>query len=278
MQEVSVFFTSLTDLQRVLILFAGLSFFYVIEFVIPLFRFHYHKLRHFGINIVFTLSTLIISFVLAFLLNAATHVTERFHFGLLYIFRLPGWLFFIAGLLLLDLIGAYLVHVAEHAFRWMWRFHLIHHTDMHVDASTANRHHPGESVFRLLFTALAVLVAGAPFWLLIAYQSLSVLLAQCNHANIKLPPKADLLISIVFVSPGMHKVHHHAHQPYTDSNFGNIFSFWDRLFGTYRALPQADIEYGIDTHRATADHSGIVHMFALPFRPLRKKAGSKFSD
>jgi sterol desaturase/sphingolipid hydroxylase (fatty acid hydroxylase superfamily) len=48
------------------------------------------------------------------------------------------------GLLLLDLIGAYLVHFVEHKTKFLWRFHLIHHTDTWVDTTSANRHHPGK--------------------------------------------------------------------------------------------------------------------------------------
>jgi sterol desaturase/sphingolipid hydroxylase (fatty acid hydroxylase superfamily) len=97
---------------------------------------------------------------------------------------MPVWVFMIAGMLLLDLIGAYFIHWIQHKIKWMWKFHMVHHADTYVDTTTANRHHPGESVFRAVFTLLAVVVTGAPMWLVMLYQSLSALLSQFNHANI----------------------------------------------------------------------------------------------
>ena len=128
----------------------------------------------------------------------------------------------------------------------MWKFHMVHHADTHVDTTTANRHHPGESVLRAVFTMFGVFICGAPIWLLMMYQSLSVVATQFNHANIRLPLWIDKALSWFLVSPNMHKVHHHYMRPQTDSNYGNIFSVWDRLFGTYNDTPVEQIQYGLD--------------------------------
>jgi sterol desaturase/sphingolipid hydroxylase (fatty acid hydroxylase superfamily) len=87
----------------------------------------------------------------------------------------------------LDLIGAYLVHLVEHKTKVLWRFHLIHHTDTWIDTTTANRHHPGESVIRFTFTAIGVLLIGSPMWLVLS--NLIRWATQFNHANISLPKK-----------------------------------------------------------------------------------------
>ena len=174
------------------------------------------------------------------------------------------------GLLLLDLIGAYFAHWVQHSIPVLWKFHLIHHTDVFVDTTTANRHHPGESLIRFACTILAVLIAGAPMWLVFLYQSLSVVFSQFNHANIQLPKKLDTFISFFIVSPDMHKVHHHYLLPYTDTNYGNIFSVWDRLFGTFSSLSNAEIVYGIDTHQHVEQHSGIKKMLKIPFEKIQK--------
>ena len=123
---------------------------------------------------------------------------------------------------------------------------MVHHSDTYVDTTTANRHHPGESVFRAIFTLIAVFIIGAPIWLVMMYQSISVVLSQFNHANISLPAKLDRMISWIIVSPNMHKIHHHYLQPETDSNYGNIFSLWDRLFGTFRKMDLSKLKYGLD--------------------------------
>jgi sterol desaturase/sphingolipid hydroxylase (fatty acid hydroxylase superfamily) len=179
------------------------------------------------------------------------------------------WIFTIIGLLILDLIGAYLIHLIQHKVKILWRFHLIHHTDTWIDTTSANRHHPGESVMRFIFTILGVLIVGSPIWMVFLYQSLSLVSTQFTHANIVLPKKFDIFLSYFIVSPDMHKVHHHYVLPYTDSNYGNIFSVWDRLFGTFKTLDREKIIYGVDTHLKPEENNKLSNLLAIPFQKLR---------
>jgi sterol desaturase/sphingolipid hydroxylase (fatty acid hydroxylase superfamily) len=154
----------------------------------------------------------------------------------------------------------------------MWKFHLIHHTDTHVDVTTALRHHPGESVFRAVFTILAIFVAGAPIAVVFIYQTFSALFSQFNHANFRIPRSLDKALSWVIVTPDMHKVHHHYQQPLTDTNYGNIFSLWDRIFRTFAQVRSTtDIVYGIDTHMDESEHNDVKNLMAIPFQPYRKR-------
>ncbi|HTJ11693.1 MAG TPA: sterol desaturase family protein [Dinghuibacter sp.] len=269
MSDWSQYWAHIPSSHRTLILVSGLLFFWLLEGPLPLTRAPYRRLPHTGVNLFFTLTTVVINFAFAFLIVRTCTWSEAHHFGLLYLVRMPSWLFWLLGLLLLDLISAWLVHWIEHQVRWLWQLHLVHHLDRHVDTTTANRHHPGESVVRALFTLLAVAVTGAPIWVLMLYQSLSVLFAQFNHANIRLPDRLDRALSWVLVSPDMHKVHHHYRQPFTDSNYGNIFSMWDRLFGTFRSLPPSGLTYGLDTHMEESDTVG--NLLAAPFRKYRPR-------
>jgi sterol desaturase/sphingolipid hydroxylase (fatty acid hydroxylase superfamily) len=160
----------------------------------------------------------------------------------------------------------------------MWKFHIIHHADSWVDTTTANRHHPGESIFRAAFTLLAVWLTGSPIWLVFLYQFLSVLFSQFNHANISLPKWLDNLISWVIVSPDMHKVHHHYVQPFTDSNYGNLFSIWDRIFGTFeRVADTKTLRYGIDIYTREEENNRLGRLLRIPFDKYRPPAGAKFS-
>lgn len=179
------------------------------------------------------------------------------------------WLYSLIGLLLLDLIGAYLVHLIEHKVKFLWRFHLIHHSDTWIDTTSANRHHPGESIIRFVFTTLGILIVGAPIWMVFLYQTLSVFSTQFTHANISMPKKLDYFLSYFIVSPNMHKVHHHSALPYTDSNYGNIFSIWDRLFGTYMYLPKEEIIYGIDTYMKPEENNLLKNLLKIPFQKPR---------
>ncbi|MBK9455323.1 MAG: sterol desaturase family protein [Bacteroidetes bacterium] len=276
MQSLVQYFETIPALHRSLILFGGMLFFYLIEYAAPLFKFKYRKLQHAGINLLFTLTTIIINFLFAFTIVKIGDWSIQQHIGILTFLNINLLWYTIIGLLLMDLIGAYTVHYVEHKIKWMWRFHLIHHSDTHIDTTSANRHHPGESVFRLFFTVIAVGIIGAPIWLVMMYQSASVVLSQFNHANIRLPLWLDKTLSWVIVSPNMHKVHHHYVQPYTDSNYGNIFSIWDRIFGTYTTLAPEKITYGIDTHMLPEENNRVGNLFAIPFQPYRAPKGSKF--
>jgi sterol desaturase/sphingolipid hydroxylase (fatty acid hydroxylase superfamily) len=272
------FFEHIRSWERSAILGGGLVLFWIIEGVLPLVRFRYRKVRHAGLNLFFTLTTVIINLFFASLIIRTADYSTDHHSGLLYLLPMPLWLFTLAGLLLLDFIGAWLIHWLHHRVKWLWKFHLIHHSDTWVDTTTANRHHPGESVFRAIFTLLAVGISGAPVWLVFLYQSLSVLFSQFNHANISLPKWLDTSLGWVIVSPDMHKVHHHYTQPLTDTNYGNIFSIWDRLFGTYSFVKDTrSLRYGIDTHPEEREHNNMGQLLGMPFQPYRPPAGAKFS-
>ena len=171
------------------------------------------------------------------------------------------------GVIFLDLIGAYLPHYVQHKVKFLWKIHLVHHSDHKVDTTTANRHHPFESIIRYVFTLFAVAILGANMGLVFLYQSLSVVLSQFNHANIDISPNLDRFLSYIIVTPNMHKIHHHYMLPYTDSNYGNIFSFWDRLFGTFSFLNPSKIIYGVDTYFNEKDNQSIK---SLLFRPFEK--------
>jgi sterol desaturase/sphingolipid hydroxylase (fatty acid hydroxylase superfamily) len=235
-----------------------------LEGIIPLFDFKYHKWKHASLNIFFTITTIIINFAFAMLIVKASDWALSNHVGLMQLVEMPIWVFMVVGLLLMDFIGAYLIHWIEHKIKWMWKFHMVHHADTHVDTTTANRHHPGESVFRAVFAMIAVLICGAPMWLVMLYQSMSAVLSQFNHANIRLPLWLDTGLSWLIVSPNMHKVHHHYIRPQTDSNYGNIFSIWDRLFGTFNYTPIAEIKYGLDVLDGSKDEQ-MGFQLNIPF-------------
>jgi sterol desaturase/sphingolipid hydroxylase (fatty acid hydroxylase superfamily) len=277
MEAIADYFANIPSSHRSAILLGGLTFFLLLETATPLFHWKYRRWRHLGINLFFTLTTVLVNFLMAgILLYASDLVTEQ-HVGILqWLPAMPLWLELLLGLLLLDLIGAYTVHWAQHKVKWMWRFHLVHHTDPNVDTSTANRHHPGESVFRFVFTTLGVVIAGAPVYTVFLYQSMSAALSQFNHANVQFPQWLEKGIGWLIVTPSMHRVHHHYVLPYTDTNYGNIFSIWDRIFGTYAAMDNHKLVFGIDTHMDAREHSDVGNLLAIPFQQYRPPTGAKF--
>ena len=274
MEALINYFETIPSLHRSLILVGGITFFWVLEGAVPLVRFSYKKWNHALPNFFFTLTTIIVNFALAFLLLKTADWTIDNEFGIInWLPQMPLWVYVLLGVLLLDLIGAYLAHLTEHRVKPLWMIHLVHHTDHNVDTTTANRHHPLESVIRFMFTLLGVFLVGTPIGIVMLYQSLSLVASQFGHANIKLPKKVDKMISYVFVSPDMHKVHHHYKLPYTDSNYGNIFSIWDRIFGTYMQYDRDAIIYGVDTFPDEVENSSIKGLLKQPFHTYRKPTG-----
>tara|TARA_R110001632_G_scaffold124451_1_gene237338 strand:+ start:16849 stop:17694 length:846 start_codon:yes stop_codon:yes gene_type:complete len=265
------YFETIPSAHRSLILVGGITFFWLLEGALPLFRFSYKKWKHAIPNLFFTLTTIIINFALAFLLLATADWVQTNDFGIInWLPAMPLWLYILLGVLFLDFFGAYLAHFTEHKIKPLWMVHLVHHTDHKVDTTTANRHHPLESMIRFAFTLFGVLVVGAPIAIVMIYQSMSLVFTQFTHANIKIPKSVDKLLSYIIVSPDMHKVHHHNLLPYTDSNYGNIFSIWDRLLGTYMHLDREKIVYGVDTFPDEKINSNLGELLKQPFQKYQK--------
>ncbi|RZP10942.1 MAG: fatty acid hydroxylase family protein [Flavobacteriales bacterium] len=264
------YFDTIPSHHRAIILVGGITFFWMLEGSIPLFRFSYNKFKHAIPNFFFTFTTILINFSLAFLLLKSSDWVSNNNFGLIHLYNFPLWIKVILGVLLLDFVGAYLAHYVEHNVKPLWMIHLVHHSDHKVDTTTANRHHPLESLIRFTFTVLGVFVAGVPIGVVMLYQSLSIISTQFTHANIKLSKKLDRMISYIFVSPDMHKIHHHYRLPYTDKNYGNIFSIWDRTFGTFIYYEREKIKYGVDVFPNEDKNSKIKDLLFQPFQKYQK--------
>ncbi|RFS23516.1 fatty acid hydroxylase family protein [Chitinophaga silvatica] len=261
------FFEHIPSSLRTLILIGGLLVLWILEGIAPRFHFKGNRYRHAGINLFFTLTTAIINTALAFLVVKATRYTSQNQFGILYLVKLPLWLHTLLAVMLLDFMGAWLIHWVQHKKAWLWQFHKIHHIDTEIDATTALRHHPVESLWRVGALFIAIFILGVPFWMVMFYQSLSVLFSQATHANIRLPQWLDDSISWVLVSPDMHKVHHSTYQPETDSNYANIFSLWDRIFGTFKKVETTKLKYVLDEYQETR-YEQIGTLMKVPWEPL----------
>lgn len=255
--------------ERMVILVGGLLLFWIIEGAIPLLPMAYkkNKLRHAGVNFMFTLLHLIIHTGLAIVIVMLSDWCLQNNFGLVYWFDTNVLAKVIIGVLALD-FSSWLVHIVMHKNKFLWRFHLIHHSDNNVDVTTGLRHHPGDSLLRGIFFILLIFISGAPMYSVMIYQTIVVISTAFTHANISLPPKLDKTISFIIVSPNMHKVHHHWKQPYTDSNYGAVFSFWDRLLGTFMKLDKKDIRYGLDRYYPNEKDEDFVSLIKKPFQKL----------
>jgi sterol desaturase/sphingolipid hydroxylase (fatty acid hydroxylase superfamily) len=222
--------------------------------------------RHIRPNLALTGLLVTVNFALDRLASAAGLAPGEDRQGLLYRAGLPGWANVLAAIIVLDGL-AYLAHVLMHKVPPAWRFHRVHHSEADVDVTTAFRQHPLETVWRYSFLTAGALALGASPWTVAVYLALSALNAQLEHADVSLPWRMDRAIRVILSTPAMHRVHHSRAQAETDTNYSNIFSFWDRLFGTYRA-PRAGerIACGLEDCDAPA-HQRTLGLLALPFRP-----------
>lgn len=276
METIFNYFETIPSFDRSLIIVGGITFFWLLEGALPLFKFNYKKWKHAFPNLFFTATTVVINFALAFLLLKTADWVQTNEFGIInWLPEMPLWIYVVLGVLLLDFFGAYLAHFVEHKIKPLWMIHLVHHTDHKVDTTTANRHHPLESMIRFAFTLFGVFVVGAPIAIVMIYQSMSLIFTQFTHANLKMNKNVDKALSYFIISPDMHKVHHHNMLPYTDSNYGNIFSIWDRIFGTYMYLEREKIVYGVDTFPNEKTNSSLKELLKQPFQGYRKPTNTE---
>ncbi len=259
------FFFRHSDAAQILIFAGCVSLLWAIEHVLIALP-EGAKLRHTSLNALFVLTALPIELVLSVLALGAAHWSASHHFGLVWLFPAPEnpWLRYGLVFVLLDL-GDYIYHRFMHHTPWLWRFHLVHHTDQVVDSSTTVREHPGETIVRGLFLVFWTLLLGASYEVLLLRQAAETVSAVLAHSAVRLPGRLAHWLGFVVVTPNLHHVHHHYVLPYTDRNFGGVLSIWDRLFGTFAELEQEACVFGLDTHMEADACEHFSTLIGIPF-------------
>ena len=274
MEELIVFFEGLQSWHKLLWIFICLSAALGIEMIRPLFKGGYRSWAHTRTNLVF-LSTVVFINVIFGLLTVGLFIWMKSNgWGLLNLVEWPKWVELLLAVMALDLISQYFAHLTVHRVKPLWRVHLVHHSDTHVDATTGTRLHPLDFITRESFAVLAVFILGAPLAFYLFYRILTIAFTYFNHSNIRLPLAVDKAISWVIISPNTHKFHHHFEEPWTDRNFGNIFSIWDRIFGTFEYGDVEKIVYGLDV---TDDRKSddLAYQMMLP---IKNNGRTKMND
>lgn len=251
-----------------------MAFFWILEGYYAQFSLSYKKWKHAKVNLTLLLFVVLINAVFGIATAGLFVWIEESQLGILHLFEAPVWLELLLSVVILDLIAQYGVHYFLHKIPFMWRLHIVHHSDKNVDVSTGTRHHPLDFLFRELFALAAVVLMGMPIAFYFFYRILSVLFTYFTHANLKLPLWLDRTLSLVIVTPNMHKFHHHFELPWTDSNYGNMLSIWDRLFGTFVYGDLSKIRYGVDLADHTNDESIGVQL-GIPFNNTVKSKSKR---
>lgn len=264
MQHFLNFFETMSVWIKAGWIFFILTVFWILEGYYALILTGYNKWRHAKTNFILLAFVMFINVLFGILTLGVFVWLDKSNFGLLHLLHAPIWIELILSILILDLIAQYFVHYLLHKVHWMWRLHTVHHSDKNVDVTTGTRHHPFDFIIRESFALIAVVIMGMPIAFYLFYRMLSVIFTYFTHANISLSKKVDKFLSFIIVTPNMHKFHHHYQIPWTDKNFGNMFSIWDRLFGTFVYGNTSEIIYGLDISDHTNDEN-IWTQLRLPF-------------
>jgi sterol desaturase/sphingolipid hydroxylase (fatty acid hydroxylase superfamily) len=193
--------------------------------------------------------------------------------GLFNIIPVPYLLAFAGSLLALDL-AIYLFHLLFHAVPALWRVHRVHHADVDIDVSTGVRFHPIQMMLSVSIKSIVILLLGPPALSVLTFEVLSHAITLFNHGNVRIPAALDRVLRWFVVTPDMHRIHHSIHIAETDSNFGFVLPWWDRMFGTYRAEPaggQVRMVVGIESFRTDRD----LWLDRLMLNPVVDERGSQ---
>jgi sterol desaturase/sphingolipid hydroxylase (fatty acid hydroxylase superfamily) len=187
--------------------------------------------------------------------------------GLLHLIEAP-FLAAAAATVAVRSLATYAVHRASHAVPLFWRIHRVHHADTALDLSTGLRNHPLELAIVAPSLAAVTIACGLDPRTLMVYEAVALPFALWSHANLRLRPLLDRRLRLLLVTPAMHHVHHSAKRAETDSNYGDVLSVWDRMFGTYGALDEQalqDLRFGLgDEHDRQA--SSLPAQMLAPLR------------
>lgn len=237
---------------------------WTLESVVPLYRYGKNRLPHAAPNVVLALLLVLTNLALSACTARLAAFTDRHGVSLFRLLEFSPLMTLAFGVAALDFFG-YWAHRLLHMSWLGWQFHRVHHSEAAVDVTTAFRQHPGETVWRILWQLGAVVVFGLPLWVVAVYLTLSGLNAQLEHANIRLGDRVDGLLRLFVVTPNMHKAHHSRLRKETDTNYSNIFSFWDRLCGTYTPrVDFAELRYGLDGFD-DAGRQSLRGLLKMPF-------------
>lgn len=226
--------------------FSGLLVIFLLETIFPYFKGRKNRVPHGAYNICLSLlNGLLYAFIFSvYTLNVMQSSQVR-HIGLIYHISLPEPLKLIIVFILFDM-WMYFWHRINHRVSLFWFFHRVHHTDREMDVTTANRFHPIEIMLSSLMRLPVFIFIGMSAAQFILYEIVLILVIQIHHSNIAIPEKVDRIFRLLLVTPNMHRVHHSVEWSETNSNFASIFSFWDRIWQTFRYRKNTlTLQYGL---------------------------------
>ena len=229
--------------------------------------------RHFGMNLISKVILLLLFPTLT--LGVAVHAQQK-KMGVLN-YDLPfiqhDAIKIVLAILAIDLF-MYIQHRLMHRYRFLWRFHRVHHTDRELDASTGLRFHPLEEIYTMGIKMLAVMFLGALPIAVFIYEVWYNFTTLYMHLNVKFKFRIDRRLRKIFVTPGMHRIHHSDNPLEYNSNFSFIFSVWDKLFDSYRheaLASERKMVIGLEEFKNPYYANNLVNLHLIPFNLKRLK-------
>jgi sterol desaturase/sphingolipid hydroxylase (fatty acid hydroxylase superfamily) len=255
---------------RSIVFWGALALLLAIEFVRPYRQPSVPKKNRIITNVsLAALNGVLIYFAFSSVMVSLTGQVSAAGSGLFRLINLPAWGSILVIIILMDFV-TYVWHYMNHKVSIFWRFHRVHHSDLNMDVSTASRFHVGELSASSLIKMGAVLAFGIDLAGLVIFEGILQLAAQFQHSSLKVSPVFEKYLIAAFIPPSMHRVHHSVVINERDSNYGTIFSVWDRIFGTLRMnVDQDRIVIGMGAYRDFTKLS-LRHLLWMPFiRPAR---------
>jgi sterol desaturase/sphingolipid hydroxylase (fatty acid hydroxylase superfamily) len=250
----------------------GLLFFFMIERLLPSREDTTSNLPRWGANLALSgINALVVGLIASMILTGSLSFAEQKSLGLFPALNLPPLMKTVLGLVFLDFI-LYVWHLLNHVIPFLWRFHQVHHSDLDLDVTSASRFHFGEIALAMLVRLQLIFLLGPVIQLFFVFDILVVAAAQFHHSKIKIPSWMEKIVWTLFVPPKMHLIHHSTITEELNSNYGTLFSIWDRLFGTLRTEHRlVKVEIGLEDYRKR-ENVTFLRLLAMPLhlrRPLQ---------
>ncbi len=251
--------------MRFWIFLGALFFFLILELINPYRPNTVSKLKRWLNNLGITIfNSLILKLLFAStLVQTCLYVTDK-QIGVLNLTVVPYWVKTLATVAFMDFM-LYVWHLLNHEMPFLWRFHRVHHTDLNLDVSSATRFHIGELAISAVIKISLVFFLGADMFAVLLFETLLVFTAQFQHSSLTVPRWFEKIYWVLLVPPSMHRIHHSVVIKQRDSNYGTIFSIWDRILGTLITdVEQGRIRIGVGGHYKAAKLN-LHHLLVMPF-------------
>ncbi|MBI4767467.1 MAG: sterol desaturase family protein [Deltaproteobacteria bacterium] len=253
------------EVTRTFIFGGGLLFFLILELLIPYRPSSVPRVTRWFNNLgIAVFNSIILNLLFApFIMQTIAYVHTRQR-GVLNLWPLQYWVKVLATVVFLDLI-LYVWHLLNHEVPFFWRFHRVHHSDLNMDVSTASRFHIGELSISAVIKIGLIFFLGADLFGVFLFESLVVLTSQFHHSSLTVPVWFERLYWTLFVPPSMHRIHHSVVIKERNSNYGTIFSLWDRILETLLSqIDQARIKIGMGAYQ-NPEKIKLHHLLIMPF-------------